>query len=285
MLELSAVLIALGFIVLLVAIARTQRLIGILKDVGPWPSLRNLIGFFAVGYAVYLLFMLTGRPFDRDLLTAEVFFLAAVFILMAVRFSYRTIHQVMRLDELEAMAHTDDLTGLFNRRAILKILEEEFYKARRFGFPLSVAMLDLDSFKPVNDTWGHISGDTVLREVAGMLRTSLRRIDVVGRYGGEEFLCVLPSTPVGGAYITGERMRNRSAQLRFAVDEKDELRLLSGEEAADGEVVTITVSVGVATLDATTRTPEELVGAADRALYFAKESGRDRTCTATEVVS
>lgn len=285
MLELAAVLIAIGFVVLLVAIARTQRLIGILKDVGPWPSLRNLIAFFAVVYAVYFILMVTGRSFDRDLISAEVFFLAAVFILMAVRFSYRTIHQVMRLDELEEMAHTDELTGLFNRRAIVRILEEEFYKARRFGFPLSVAMLDLDFFKTVNDTWGHISGDTVLREVAAMLRTNLRRIDVVGRYGGEEFLCVLPSTPGEGAYITGERIRNGAAQLQFTGDENGELRLLSKREQASGEEVVVTVSVGVATLDGAARTPTELVGAADRALYLAKESGRNRTCTAAEVLS
>ena len=282
----SAILIALGLFLLLLAAARTQRLIRILKDEGPWTSLRNLIGFFAVGYTVYLFLLLTDTPFDKDLITAEVFLLGALFILLAVRFTYRTVHEIMRLDELEQLANTDELTGLYNRRAILRLLEEEFWKARRYGFPLSVAMVDLDDFKPINDTCGHLSGDVVLRESALSLRNGLRKIDLIGRYGGDEFLCILPSTPLQGAEITAERMRARITRLRFLPDAGGELQAAADtagglEASPEGAApVQLSASAGVASIDPGIRRPEELVARADAALYEAKQQGRNRTCTA-----
>jgi diguanylate cyclase (GGDEF)-like protein len=257
---------------------------GILKDPGPWGSLRNLMAFFVLVFAVYILLMVTGRPFDRDLIAGEVFFLSAVFALLVVRYAYRTIHDVMRLDELEQLANTDELTHLYNRRAILRIMEEEFWKARRFGFPLSVALVDLDHFKKVNDTHGHISGDVVLQAVAAALRETLRKIDLVGRYGGEEFLCILPSTPAEGAVITAERIRNGISVRRFGPDRTGATLSGISREAADGlDYLVMTVSVGVATMGERLRQPTGRVGAADQALYLAKETGRDRTCSYEDV--
>jgi diguanylate cyclase (GGDEF)-like protein len=279
MFTIPALLIALGFLLLLFAYFRAGRLVDILREQGPWPSLRNLIAFFAVGYAVYLVFLVLGQPFDRDLIAAEVFFLSAVFILLVVRFSYRTIHEIMRLEEMEQLANTDELTGLFNRRAIMRLLEEEFWKARRFGFPLSLAMVDLDRFKDINDRWGHLAGDVVLHEVAATLKERLRKIDVVGRYGGEEFLCVLPSTPLDGALITGERVRGFVRDLRFRLTDSGSFEQVgrSGVEAGAGDFVQVTVSVGVSTVNNTFQSPEDLLAAADAALYQAKGKGRDRT--------
>jgi diguanylate cyclase (GGDEF)-like protein len=277
--KIPALLIALGFLLLIFAHFRAGRLVDLLRDQGPWPSLRNLIAFFAVGYGVYLVFLVLDQPFDRDLIAAEVFFLSAVFILLVVRFAYRTIHEIMRLEEMEQLANTDELTGLFNRRAIMRLLEEEFWKARRFGFPLSLAMIDLDHFKDVNDRWGHLAGDIVLHEVAATLKVRLRKIDVVGRYGGEEFLCILPSTPLDGALITGERVRGFVRDLRFRPLESGgfEPAGRSGAESGEGEFVQVTVSVGVSTVNSGFPRPEDLLAAADAALYQAKGKGRDRT--------
>ena len=282
MISFPALLIALGFILLLVAYHRVGRLVDLLRDQGPWPSLRNLIAFFAVGYLVYFTFLVLDQPFDRDLITAEVFFLSSVFILLVGRFAYRTIHEIMRLEEMEQLANTDELTTLFNRRAIMKLLEEEFWKARRFGFPLSLAMVDLDHFKDVNDRWGHLAGDLVLREVALTIKARLRKIDVVGRYGGEEFLCVLPSTPLDGALITGERLRSFVRELRFQPGGLNGLEPDGkGEDLAEGgEPVRITVSVGVSTVNGDFTRPEDLLAAADVALYKAKQLGRDQTAVA-----
>lgn len=265
----------------LAAMGRTQNLIGILPERGQWSSLRNLMAFFAVGYGVYFFFLVTGRPFNKDLVTAEVFFLSAVFMLMVVRFAYQTIHNILRLDELEELANKDELTGMFNRRAIIHLLKEEFQKSKQFGFPLSVAMVDLDHFKRINDTYGHLAGDTVLKEITIVLRDGLRRADVLGRYGGEEFLCILPSTSDEGGMITAERVRERVEGLLFEVTGVDVLTPIFPEEAPTGETVKITVSIGVASMDASMTDAEHLVSAADSALYTAKEGGRNRTCSAS----
>jgi diguanylate cyclase (GGDEF)-like protein len=278
--EISAALIGVSFLVVLSAIGRTQNLIRILPERGQWPSLRNLMAFFAVGYAVYFAFLVTGRPFNKDLVTAEVFFLSSMFMFMVVRFTYQTIHNILRLDELEELANTDELTGIYNRRAILHLLDEEFQKSKQFRFPLSVAMVDLDHFKKINDIYGHLAGDTVLKEIAKVLRDGLRRIDLLGRYGGEEFLCVLPSTADDDSLVTAERVREKVENLLFEVTGPDVLTPIFPQDIPTGETVKITVSIGVASLDESIRDAEHLVSAADTALYDAKEEGRNRTCSA-----
>ena len=274
----SAVLIGLGFLLLVVAIVRTQHLIRILPKRGRWPSMRNLMAFFAVGYTVYLVLLVTGWPFYKDLIVSEIFFLSSLFMLIVIRFTYRTIRNLLRLDELEELANTDDLTSMFNRRAIMRLLDKEFQKVQRFGVPLSVAMVDLDHFKRINDTYGHLAGDTVLKEVAQVLKRGLRGIDLLGRYGGEEFLCVLPMASADGAFISGERIRNQVKELRFAVTGREQLTPVPQGEEASGEVVTITISVGVAAIDSEMVSAEDAVAAADAAMYAAKQGGRDRTC-------
>ena len=277
----SIVLIGVSIVVVLAAMIRTQNLIGILPERGQWPSLRNLMAFFAVGYGVYFFFLITGRPFNKDLITAEVFFLSSTFMLIVVRFAYQTIHNILRLEELEELVNTDELTGMFNRRAITHLLKDEFHKSNQFGFELSVAMVDLDHFKKVNDTFGHLAGDIVLKEITKVLRDGLRHIDVLGRYGGEEFLCILPGTSPEGGMITAERVRERVEELLFEVTGPDILTPIFPEESPTGETVKITVSVGVASMDETMKDAEQLVSAADAALYMAKDSGRNMSCSAS----
>lgn len=172
---------------------------------------------------------------------------------------------------IELQATTDGLTGLANHRHFWTRLRDEVSRARRYGQPLSLLMLDLDDFKRVNDHFGHLFGDEVLRAIGGVLREQVRQgIDVPARYGGEEFMVVLPSThslkPDGttldGAVSTAERIRTAIAALRLPTTDTP----WSG----------ITASIGVATLPAHATDAEDLVSKADQALYAAKLKGKDR---------
>lgn len=158
--------------------------------------------------------------------------------------------------ELEVLAERDPLTGVYNRRRLFERLEEEVERSRRGYSPLSVCMLDVDHFKQVNDRHGHQAGDEVLRQVASTIATSLRSIDSLGRYGGEEFVLVLPQTPRDGA-------REKAERVRGAVD----LSCACGEA--------LTVSIGVAGYRPGDSV-DTLLARADAALYAAKERGRNR---------
>ncbi len=165
--------------------------------------------------------------------------------------------------EARELSDTDGLTRLLLRRSVMQRLEVELKRGDQ-GAPLSLIMLDIDHFKAVNDTYGHPAGDVVLREVAQILRRSVRDVDVCGRYGGEEFLVVLPNTPTDGALRVAERIREAVRSKPFP---------LRGEERR------ITVSMGVATAAPEARA-EEFIARADEALYRAKQGGRDRVCAA-----
>jgi diguanylate cyclase (GGDEF)-like protein len=173
----------------------------------------------------------------------------------------------LRNRELAALAVTDPLTSLGNRRRFMDRLAEETAEARRYGHPLSVLFLDLDHFKWVNDTYGHPIGDEVLKEVARLVRERARETDVVARIGGEEFAVLLPSTDLGGAGPLAEAIRSRVAENDFAV------------------VPSQTVSIGVAQYmpEADDEQATRLLAAADKALYEAKTSGRNRIAFATPV--
>jgi diguanylate cyclase (GGDEF)-like protein len=166
---------------------------------------------------------------------------------------------------VERQALVDGLTGLANRRQCEEALRTEVSRSRRFGGPLSIVVGDLDDFKSVNDEHGHPVGDTVLREFARILERSVRDVDVAGRWGGEEFLLVLPGTDGEGAVRLAQRIRDYL-----------EGRTLSTPE---GVPVRITASFGVAEHRQHLE-PEELVAAADSALYEAKRAGKNRVSLA-----
>ncbi len=165
------------------------------------------------------------------------------------------------LAEVERLAITDPLTGLFNRRYLYAIGEQEFERTCRYGAPFCVLMLDLDRFKTINDTYGHAVGDEVLRSTARCLRQTLRQSDVVGRFGGEEFLAILPSTPLAQAVTVAQRLRKAITRYSFSSCDR------------------VTASFGVATYRPGDRSFESTVKRADDALYQAKREGRDRVCT------
>jgi two-component system cell cycle response regulator len=164
-------------------------------------------------------------------------------------------------DRIKNLSIRDSLTELFNHRHSLEVLGNELHRVGRYEGGIGVLMIDIDHFKAINDAHGHQAGDHVLREIARRLRNGLRAVDSLGRYGGEEFLIVLPHTTTEDARQTAERLR------RAIVDEPFH---------AAGREITVTVSIGVAAYSSTADTPDALIREADAALYRAKQAGRNR---------
>jgi len=190
----------------------------------------------------------------RILLTVSL--AAAHFLLVALL--YRLIVRRQDLERrLENLALTDPLTGLANRRALETALESAVSRAKRYRSDVSVIFLDVDHFKQFNDRFGHKVGDQVLRAVARVVLSSVRKEDVAGRYGGEEFLVVLPETDEAGSVGLAERIR-------------------TAVRALDLPFPPVTISLGVATLGAQSSSVAALVAKADQALYLSKQTGRDR---------
>ena len=172
---------------------------------------------------------------------------------------------IVELDELETTersAITDSLTGLHNRRYFDSALDIEARRSMRYGLGLSLLLLDLDLFKPINDLHGHRFGDLVLARIGELLQQAARDSDVACRFGGEEFAVILPETGRLGAFSLAERVRRRVQRLF--------------EEPFDGQPLELSVSGGVATFPVDGEDAESLVECADRAMYLAKESGRNR---------
>ncbi|APZ43037.1 GGDEF domain-containing protein [Acidihalobacter ferrooxydans] len=183
---------------------------------------------------------------------------------------YKSRSEVLeaRNRELEVQNQSDPLTGLSNRRRLAELMEREYLAAKKQGWPLSVGFLDIDHFKKVNDTYGHSAGDVVLKALARMMKEELRRSDVVARYGGEEFVVLLPGTKESDAFGLLDRLRRHIAKTRFTHDDAG---------------ISVTISIGLASVnvehssDSGFDSAEDLLRAADRALYAAKREGRDRT--------
>lgn len=171
------------------------------------------------------------------------------------------LQNALTLQRAEALSVTDDLTQLYNSRYLNQVLRREVKRASRSGRPLSLLFIDLDGFKAVNDTYGHLAGSQTLVEAAAVIRRSARETDVVARFGGDEFSLILPDTGSEGAAAVADRIRERVDEHRFLT--------------RDGLEIHLTVSVGVGTLPDVAASAEELVRAADLAMYQVKESGKN----------
>jgi diguanylate cyclase (GGDEF)-like protein len=172
--------------------------------------------------------------------------------------SARSLHD--RFEREEAASRTDSLTGLANRRGFLEASDNALARSRRSGQPVSIVLGDLDDFKQINDTLGHGAGDLVLRSVAAAIRSSLRGQDLVARWGGDEFVLLLPDTPMEGARSAAESVRKKLEALPIA---------------HQGSAISVTLSLGVAE-HSLGRSLEETIAHADEALYQAKSAGRNR---------
>ena len=191
---------------------------------------------------------------DEQLKDLEMQILVILTTLIAISFEQTKYYQ---------MAMFDGLTGLFVRRQIDAKLQEEMARVRRYGGVVSIFMVDIDNFKQVNDTYGHLQGDIVLQELAGVLRKTVRKdVDIPCRYGGEELVTIMPNTDAEGAYELTERFRRNCEKFKFSGQKKP---------------LKVTVSGGVATFDSVTDiTLEQFIERADTVLYEAKEAGRNK---------
>jgi diguanylate cyclase len=165
-------------------------------------------------------------------------------------------------EKLRELSNRDGLTRLFNRRYIEESLSSEFQRARRYEHNLSVILTDIDFFKKVNDVHGHLAGDEVLRVISQRLTQGIRASDILGRYGGEEFLIILPETDIAGAKILAERLREA---------------IQSEPVEADGKALDISISLGITQIRDKTAAYEQLIAEADVGLYQSKENGRNCT--------
>ena len=219
------------------------------------PLLRNrkMIGVLCLG-------SLDPHRFAADMATDFIEHMASIVAIC--------LENVINTERLKHIGLTDRLTGVNNRRYIEQRLLEEIGRTRRQGYALTCLYIDIDHFKKVNDSAGHLAGDHVLREVAVRIKAELRLSDALGRFGGEEFVALLIDAPLADALVVAERIRASIADLAFLLP--------------DGSARAVTVSIGVATLIAPERTntldaiAERLIGRADGALYQAKQGGRNR---------
>jgi diguanylate cyclase (GGDEF)-like protein len=230
------------------------------------PEICRQVRTFGDQRYIYLL-LLTAKSEKEDLIEGMEAgaddFLTKPFDVQELRTRLRAGTRILELQEtLREQATHDSLTGLWNRAATFDFLRRELSRAERQGTLVSVVMADIDHFKPINDTHGHLVGDVVLREVARRLSSSVRDYDVTGRFGGEEFLLVFPGCAVRNAV-------DRAEQLRACVNREP-------VETSEGPIP-VTLSLGVAGSEAARATdPDSLLRAADAALYRAKNGGRDR---------
>jgi two-component system, cell cycle response regulator len=195
------------------------------------------------------------RPVDKNELTARV-----RTQLRRKRYADKLRHNVQLSLE---MAITDQLTGLHNRRYMSRHLDTLITSARTSGKPIAFLIMDIDHFKAVNDTHGHDIGDEVLRDFAGRISANVRGIDLACRYGGEEFVVVMPDTDMDFAYTVAERLRKSAEQVPFAI-------------SRDPGKLSITISIGIAGSEGNTDSADALLHRADQALYRAKREGRNR---------
>jgi diguanylate cyclase (GGDEF)-like protein len=186
------------------------------------------------------------------------------------RLTLQQIDQALSAINLRRSAELDALTGTLNRRTIDQWLARSFADARRDGQPVSVLFVDMDHFKSINDKHGHACGDQCLRQVAATLRGALSDGDLLGRYGGEEFIAVLPGRGAAAARVVGEQLRAAVERLQFEWE---------------GQVLRLTVSVGVAARINADEAPASTVDRADKALYAAKRGGRNCVQVAPAVFS
>lgn len=194
-------------------------------------------------------------------ITASVILLVIIFFLI-LRVSRRLSDAY---STIEIMSITDELTRLYNRRHFHSRLDEEIHRARRYGHPLSLILMDIDHFKKVNDMYGHQVGDDVLIGVASIVKSNMRKVDVIARYGGEEFVAILPETDEKGAYVIAEKLRKLIKGYEFDI--------------LDEKKLNVTASFGVSSLNMLIEDiadkSQQIVKMADDALYKAKENGRN----------
>jgi diguanylate cyclase (GGDEF)-like protein len=200
-----------------------------------------------------LLLLARSEPFDgRERQLLSIFATQVSMLLNTIRTREKIVN----------LAETDDLTGIWNRRYFRRQLPQEIERARTFGVPLSLLLFDIDEFKQINDSFGHVIGDVVLSELCGCVRETLRPTDIIARYGGDEFAVILPHTDLSGATAVADRILNRVRALTIPTDEESAIRC--------------SVSIGGAEFRREDVAANDLVRRADERLYTSKRNGKNR---------
>ena len=177
------------------------------------------------------------------------------------------LNNAMMFKKVESLAITDGLTGLYTRTHFIERLQEEIERAKTNAIPITVAIMDIDYFKKVNDTYGHLAGDTFLKQLSNILRRRFRAVDVLSRYGGEEFAVLMCHTNINESYKILEEVRKMVEEEKFFMP----------IESYRPIQIKKTISIGIAQLS-NEQTPDEIIKKADDALYKAKKQGRNQTC-------
>lgn len=264
-----------GIILLLSALVPIKRIYAMLPPGTTrtiWAHLGSLICLSSAGYLLFLRINAQAGPdHQEDWLVSLIFLSAATAVFILCLLSHSTAKDVSRIASLEWAATIDPVTELFNRRHITSLLAKECTRSAHDKSPFSVLLIDIDSFKKINDTYGHQTGDYVLKQLATLIASVEWPLKTVGRYGGEEFLVLLPDTPSSQAAQIAEHIRSvvESASI-----------VLNGEP-----IVSPTVSIGVSTAYGWQESPGDLIAIADEALYTAKTTGRNRVCHGFEKTS
>ena len=257
---LSGVCILIGSFLVITRIVAELKLGGIKKR---WIILRVFLVVFIAGYMSYWLLVAPSSGAE-GLIVGGVFFLGAIFTLIVSWLMLQTTRVVGKVPTLELETITDPLLNIYNRRYLDQRLEEEVARMKRYKLPLSLILLDIDHFKSINDRYGHMTGDTVLRNIGEVLLAQIRKSDLAARYGGEEMAILLPNTGEKEAYNMAERIRTLIEHKSFA-----DVGIRKG--------VCCTISLGVSSAQDENCSGADLFNQADAAMYHAKKTGRNRT--------
>lgn len=265
----SCLLTFVGMLALLCALWPVARIRKILPEptlIRAWCVLSCFILLFIGGYLSYLLVSCAAQEPFGEIVVPVIFFFGGIFVFIVCRLFDVTATKLVEFKRLEYESIRDPLTGTFNRRYMQQMLDSQAALARRNNTPLALLLVDLDHFKAVNDQYGHLCGDNILRQVSDTIESLAKRdIDMVFRYGGEEFLVMLPQTSLEGATAIAEQIRVTVAQSAF--------RTQCGEEFMQ---VKCSASIGVGVFDPVSEDVLQCVARVDANLYQAKEHGRNQ---------
>lgn len=231
-----------------------------------WKLLSVFVLLFIVGYMGFYLMKQGGHYSKPEMLVPVIFFFGAVFVLLVCFLAFHTTQELKRIWVLEQENITDPMLGIFNRRCLDRRMNQELLRAKRHDIDLAMMLVDVDHFKKVNDNWGHQIGDQALKHLADVMVRTLRQTDVIARFGGEEFVVLLPHTSSQEAAHLAERLRN---SIEFTP-----LNLVG--KHGERQELRITVSIGVTWLQPDDTEVTQLIERVDQAMYQAKQGGRNR---------
>ncbi|NYF90814.1 GGDEF domain-containing protein [Tunturiibacter empetritectus] len=234
-----------------------------------WRIMGALLTLAAVGVAIFLRINTTDGPDNyEDWIVSLVFLAASIFVFTVSTLALHTARDLSKIVDLERAAIIDPVTELFNRRHIMALLDAQCQHSCKHNSPFSILLIDVDNFKAINDTFGHRTGDTVLKELGRVISHIIPESRAIGRYGGEEFLVILPQSASSQAWRIAEELRKAVQATKIA----------SQRTLIDSP----TISIGIATAFGWKETSEDLIEIADEALYSAKAAGRNCICHAFE---